>query len=389
VKRALVIGATGFVGLNVVDALQARGVAVRATWRKKSITVFAQKRRPEWRLAELDDLAAMEDAMRGCDVVFFAAGHYPRYSLDARAAIARGRADVRAVCTAAMRAEVPRVIYTSSIGTLDGSVEGPVNEDDRTPEPPLESVYRATKWAMEEEVDVALARGLDVVTILPGACLGPWDVRLGTTGVLVALLNHALPWWVDGVVNVADVRDVANAHVAAAEMAPRGARYCFGGHATTMRVLFEQMCARWALPFPAEELDASSARERADAEEREAAPRRGRVPMPRELVDLVTWGRRVDSSRAALELGVVARDHWTTLEDARRWLERMGHVPKTLPNTMPTTVPSTMPTTVPKTMRASRAEGASDEVDERGRSSATCARDDRGAVGDRRRVGAG
>ncbi|MCU0676375.1 MAG: NAD(P)H-binding protein, partial [Myxococcota bacterium] len=308
--------------------------------------------------AELDDLAAMEDAMRGCDVVFFAAGHYPRYSLDGRAAIERGRADVRSVCTAAMRAEVPRVVYTSSIGTLDGSVEGPVNEDDRTPEPPVQSVYRATKWAMEEEVDFALARGLDVVTILPGACLGPWDVRLGTTGVLVALLNHALPWWVDGVVNVADVRDVANAHVAAAaEMAPRGARYCFGGHATTMRMLFEEMCARWALPFPAEELDA------------------------RELVDLVTWGRRVDSSRAALELGVVARDHWTTLEDARRWLERMGHVPKTLPNTMPTTVP--------ETMRASRAEGVSDEVDERGRSSATCARDDRGAVGDRRRVGAG
>ncbi|MCB9615954.1 MAG: NAD(P)H-binding protein [Sandaracinus sp.] len=327
-RRALVIGATGFIGLNVVDALQARGVSVRATWRKKSITVFAQKRNPEWCLAELDDTVALEEAMRGCDVVFFAGGHYPRYSLDRRASIERGRADVRAVCTAAMHADVPRVVYTSSIGTLDGSVAGPVNADDRTVDPPRESVYRATKWAMEEEVDFALARGLDVVTVLPGACLGPWDVRLGTTGVLVALLNGALPWWVDGIVNVADVRDVAAVHVAAAEVAPRGARYAFGGVTTTMRALFEDLARRWGVRFPPEELDVAAAYIRADVEEAAAAPRRGRVPMPRELVDLVAWGRRVDSSRAALELGVVARDRETTLEDARQWLERMGHVPR-------------------------------------------------------------
>ncbi|MCB9602435.1 MAG: NAD(P)H-binding protein [Sandaracinus sp.] len=327
-KRALVIGATGFLGLNVLDALQARGVTVRATWRKKSITVFAQRRRPEWRYAELDDAPALEDAMRGCDVVFFAAGHYPRYSLDAPAAIARGRADVRAVCTAALRSNVPRLVYTSSIGTLDGSAVGPVNEDDRSVVPPSDSVYRATKWAMEDEIDQALLRGLDVVTVLPGACLGPWDVRLGTTGVLVALLNEQLPWWVDGVVNVADVRDVATLHVTAAQTAAPGARYCFGGFTTTMRDLFGDLARRWGVAMPREELDVDEARARADADEARAAPRRARVPMPRELVDLVAWGRRVDSSRAALELGVVARDHEATLEDARRWLERMGHVPR-------------------------------------------------------------
>ncbi|MCB9622879.1 MAG: NAD(P)H-binding protein [Sandaracinus sp.] len=314
-RRALVIGATGFIGLNVVDALQARGVSVRATWRKKSITVFAQKRNPEWCLAELDDTVALEEAMRGCDVVFFAGGHYPRYSLDRRASIERGRADVRAVCTAAMHADVPRVVYTSSIGTLDGSVAGPVNADDRTVDPPRESVYRATKWAMEEEVDFALARGLDVVTVLPGACLGPWDVRLGTTGVLVALLNGALPWWVDGIVNVADVRDVAAVHVAAAEVAPRGARYAFGGVTTTMRAYFRGFGEAMGVRFPPEEPTVKGGIRARTRRKRPQRPAVAGCDARAELVDLSRAPRGLVAGGAELVVVCVSQ---MTLEDARQ-----------------------------------------------------------------------
>ncbi|MBX3248675.1 MAG: NAD-dependent epimerase/dehydratase family protein [Myxococcales bacterium] len=325
-RQPLVLGGTGFVGMNLLDALLARGIRPRTTFRKRSITAFAQKRDVEWVPGDLEDPASLEAAMRGCDVVFFTAGHYPRYSLEWAPTIERGVADVRHVCEAARRAGVQRVVYTSSIGALGEGPGARVDEHVRPSEPP-DSLYRATKWAMEREVDRATASGLDVVTLLPGACLGPWDARLGTSGVLVALLRGALPWWVDGTVNVVDVRDVALAHVEAATRAPTGARYVVGGRSLSLRLLFTTICARFGGALPPLELDAASARSRAEAEERAAAPRKARVPMPRELVDLITWGQAVDSSRARRELGLVFRPLEQTLDDAHAWFVRFGFLP--------------------------------------------------------------
>lgn len=70
--RALVIGGTGFVGLNVVDALLARGIEVRATRRPRSFTVYLRRRRVEMVPASLEDPIALARALEGCDAVIVA-----------------------------------------------------------------------------------------------------------------------------------------------------------------------------------------------------------------------------------------------------------------------------------------------------------------------------
>ena len=194
-KRALVIGASGFIGLNVVDALIERGFRVRATRRRSTATMFLRDRGVELVEASLEEPEALRAAMEGCEAVLLTGAYYPRYSLDLEGSLAVGVRGVKNACDAALAAGVPRFVFTSSIGTLERAPPGRAADERDVPRKmPEDSVYRAVKWAMEREIDRAIERGLPAVTLLPGGCIGPWDVRLGTGGVIVGVARRAIPW---------------------------------------------------------------------------------------------------------------------------------------------------------------------------------------------------
>ena len=343
--RALVIGGTGFVGLNLVDELLAQGARVRVTRRKRSATILLQGRAVELVDASLDDTEKLASAMSGCDVAFLAGAYYPRYSLDLEASLAEGVRGVRAACEAARGSGVKRLIYTSTIATLaTAPADRLADERDLGTAPPTGSIYRAVKWAMEREVDLARRRGLDVVTMMPGGCIGPWDVRLGTGSVIVGVVRGLLPWWVDGLVNLVDVGDVARAHVAAATRATSD-RYCLPGHDVRVGWLLRHLAARYGGKAPTRELTADDARAQALADEREAAPHRRRVAVPRELVDMATSGQRVSGGRARAQLGIEPTPLDESLDRAHAWFLRHGYLPKSSGPTPTATPPTTQPRT--------------------------------------------
>ncbi len=326
--RALVIGGTGFIGLNVVDALLAAGATVRVTRRKRSATILLQGRKVELVDASLEEPEKLWRAMTGCDVVFLCGAYYPRYSLDLEASLTEGVRGVRNACEAALSAAVPRFVYTSTIATLRAAPRGRAADERDVPiEAPAGSVYRAVKWAMEREVERARRRGLSAVILMPGGCIGPWDVRLGTGSFLVGVVRGALPWWVDGTINLVDVADVARAHVAAAHPTPSD-RYCLGGHDVRVGWVLRHIAKRYGGRLPSLELSPDAARARADEDERRASPRRERVPIPRELVDLVTSGQPVSSARARLELGIETSPLEGALDQAHAWFARHSYVPR-------------------------------------------------------------
>jgi len=150
-------------------------------------------------------------------------------------------------------------------------------------------------------------------------------VRVGTGGVLVGAANGLLPWFVDGWVNVVDVRDVARAHVRAAA-APAGSRFCVAGHDLRMAELLQLVVDRYGGRIPGEELSPEEARVRADAEERAAQAERRRVPVPRELVDLITAGQHVSSDRARRELGISFTPLVDALDGAHEWFVRHRYI---------------------------------------------------------------
>ena len=322
--RGLVIGASGFLGLHLVDHLIAQGLSVRASYRQRAPTPLLRKRPVELVPASLQDRASLEQAMEGCDCVFLVAGHYPRYSLHFEAQLETAVLGVRNACDAALARGVKRLIYTSSSASL-ASRSGQVTDEDDVPiSMPRHSVYRAVKWAMEREVEDAQQRGLSTVTLLPGGCIGPGDYRLGTGGLFVAAVLGILPFWVEGYVNLVDVTDVARAQLAAVS-AP-GSRYCLAPHTRRFGELLHGIVQRYGGKVP-EQVSARCARERADAAERAAEPRKARVTFPRELVDVVTSGAPIDCSRARRELGVDFAPLEPAFDRAHAFFRRVGFLP--------------------------------------------------------------
>src|SRR5690606_10162672 len=260
-------------------------------------------------------------------VVYHTAGHYPRYSLDLEGSVTQGRAEAENVVDACVRAGVRRLVYTSTMGVLDAAPPGRLaDERDIGEERPTDSVYRAVKWEMQQAIEAGAARGLEVTSLLPGACVGPGDLRLGTGGLLVAAVTGRLPWYIDGYVCAVDVRDVANAHVHAGTVGVDTGRYCLGGHGIALSALLEQLVARYGGTVPDRRLDAATARRTADEDERRAAPKRERVPFPRELVDMMIAGQPVCSDRARAALGFVETPLEETLDAAYGWFARHGYL---------------------------------------------------------------
>jgi dihydroflavonol-4-reductase len=325
--RALVVGGTGFVGLHVVDELLAHGAQVRATRRRSSPTMLLRKRPVELVDASLEDAPSLARAMRGADVVFVCAAHYPRYSVDVEATVHVGVTGLRNALDAALEAGVARLVYTSSTGVLTARADGaPADERDVAPAMPAGSAYRAVKWAMEREVDAARGRGLAVTSLVVGGCIGPWDLRLGTNGLLAAVAHRAFPWFVDGWINVLDVQDAACAHVAA--LRTDAPRVCVAGHSVRFGELLHLAARRMGVEFDAPRVSVERARELSLEAEIEAQRTRARVVVPRELVDLVAAGTRVSNELAERELGIV----WTPLEEAldraHEWLVRFRYAPR-------------------------------------------------------------
>lgn len=326
-ESALVLGASGFVGINLADALRAAGHRVVGSYRARVTPFFLRARVDETVRADLADRGALRAAMRGRSAVFHAAGHYPRYSLDRDASVQTALTEMRNVLEVAQEMGVRRVVYTSSIATLERREGRAADEDAMEHHCPADSVYRAVKWHMECAALDARHEGLDVIILRPGGCLGPWDMRAGTGALVIAVIRKMLTWRVDGFVHLVDVRDVARAHVAALR-APAHGCYNLAGHGVTVASLLRRIAARYGGEVPEEALGPEAARARAEADEREAAPSRSRVTIPREMVDIALCGGAVTDAHARRELGFNPRALDEALDASVTWFRRTGHLPR-------------------------------------------------------------
>jgi dihydroflavonol-4-reductase len=329
--KAIVLGGTGFVGMNVVRALAASGHDVVATRRSRANTLFARKLGARLVQASFEDVPGLAEAMRGRDVVFMCAGHYPRYSLDLDEEVGKARRWTRATLDAARAAGVQRYVLTSSVATVGPAAPGRALSDERDPmsREAAASVYFAVKQAIEQEALDAVRTGLDVVVTCPTGIVGELDVKAGTGFVIVALGNGLLPVYVQGRVNILDADQMAVGHVLAAERGRTGERYILAGHNTTIEDLLRTVCDELGVRFASWRLPLGVAEVLSTLSEMRCATLGGhrRPFIPREFVDMARHGVWVDASKAARELGMpMPVPLADTVRKACRWYERYRYI---------------------------------------------------------------
>jgi dihydroflavonol-4-reductase len=321
--RPLVLGAAGFLGVNLVDALRAAGVEPRCGRRARTNVLPLRSRGCQLVPADLDDFDGLSFAMDGCDVVFHAAAHYPRHSLDRDAAFATGLGQLERVLRAASRVGVRRIVFVSSSATVAPSPDGPSDERHVYRSSPGLGVYHDLKWAMEQ---VALSDPR-VVVACPSACIGPWDLRVGTSALLVALARGLDPPHPEGVVSLVDAADVGSALVQLGGMAAPPRRVILAGSNHGLQGLLEALAGRYGVAAPSAPLSAAAALALADAEERRSVAEGGRPALSREIADLVVHGVPLDAGLAARALGIAFSPLSDTLDRFDAWARRMRLIP--------------------------------------------------------------
>jgi dihydroflavonol-4-reductase len=247
--KALVTGAAGFIGSHVAQALREAGWEVRGFDRAGLGCLSPESRlrgQTPQSTGDILDGEAVARAAEGCDAVFHLAALYSYARSDAEAMLRVNIEGTRTVLDAARRADVRRVVMTSSCSTC-GPVPGrPATEDDHPPPWELGIAYKRSKIDSEELALQAARDGMDVVVVNPTTPVGPGDRRPTPTGAMVAgVASGRIRAYTDTAINVVDVRDVAKGQLLAFEHGRSGERYLLGGEDVTLRDAFA-MIARHA-----------------------------------------------------------------------------------------------------------------------------------------------
>jgi nucleoside-diphosphate-sugar epimerase len=173
--RWLVTGGAGFLGINLVRHLLARGDAVVSL--DRAPFDYAERARVEEVIGDIRDRAAVERAARGCEVVVHAAAALPLYEpAEIRSIDVDG---TRVVLEAARAAGVPRVVHVSSTAVYGVPDHHPLVEADA-----MHGVgpYGQAKVDAEHECEAARAAGQVVAIVRPKSFVGP--ERLGVFALL-------------------------------------------------------------------------------------------------------------------------------------------------------------------------------------------------------------
>jgi dihydroflavonol-4-reductase len=320
--KTLVTGGTGFVGSHVVRALAERGDELRLLVRKSSAVQHLNGVEYDRVTGDVGDRRSVRRAMKDVDRVFHVAGVTSMRPGDRDRVFAINVGGTRVVLEEALRAEVERVVLTSSVGAIGPAKPGGT-ADERQPFTAggLGIAYINSKHEAEAEAWRIAAHGLPVVAVNPSFVLGP-DDPYGTSNLLVRrFLLRRIPVYVDGGLNIVDVRDVAAGHVQADERGEPGERYILGGRNFTLPRLFADLARISGVEPPALKVPGPVALAGVEAAARTRLP----IPVsPDELKSGLQWWT-YRTTKAKRELGFKARPHEETLEDTVRWqLEQLG-----------------------------------------------------------------
>jgi dihydroflavonol-4-reductase len=327
--KALVTGATGFVGSHVAQLLSAQGADLRLLVRASSRTENIADLKADRVIGDLRNPASLKKAMKGCEFVFHVAADYRLWVRDPQDMYRCNVEGTRAIIEAAQECGVRRVIYTSSVATMGFTNTGHVA--DETSPVSLEDMigpYKRSKFMAEQIALEAGKNGASVVVVNPTTPIGEQDIKPTPTGrIIVDFLKRNFPAYVDTGLNLVDVKEVARGHLFAMERAVPGQRYILGGENLTLKQILDKLSTLTGLPSPTMKVPHAVALGFAAFDQLFTGILMGKEP--RATIDAVRMGRKkmfASSTKAERELGFNILPVDDALRCAIHWFQTHGYV---------------------------------------------------------------
>jgi len=241
--KVLVTGGSGFIGQHLVSALVERGRHVRV------LDIRSPSSAPpevEYVRGSVLDPGLVEHCVRNVDQVYHLAG-LPGMWMPRKADFhAVNCCGTEIVISAARKHGVERLLHCSTESILfrcspsnNLAGEDPLLSADEMPGP-----YTRSKMLAEQLAVQAARSGFPVVIGTPTMPIGPHDRNLTPpTAMLRHFLTGRLQLYLDFIVNLVDVRDVAAGLVLTMERGRVGHRYLLGGESMPLKKILGLMAA--------------------------------------------------------------------------------------------------------------------------------------------------
>jgi dihydroflavonol-4-reductase len=319
---ALVTGGTGFLGRAIVERLVGNGEPVRALSRSDASAKVLAELGAEPARGDVLDLDALASAMRGCDLVYHAAGANAFCVRDPSPMFEVNVEGSRTVVRAAAQAGVRRVVYTSSAATL-GEASGTIGAEESPHRGWFLADYERSKFEAEQAVFAAAREtGVELVCLNPASVQGPGRAS-GSARLLLDYVNGRLKAVVDSKLSLVDIADCTEGHLLAGSRGKPGERYVLSGATLTVREGLALVARIAGIERPLRTLPPSVAMAVATAAEALAWLRRDSPRICRELARTLVHGHAYDGSKAARVLGL----RYTPIEETLRrtiawWVEQ-------------------------------------------------------------------
>ncbi|MBK9164280.1 MAG: NAD-dependent epimerase/dehydratase family protein [Acidobacteria bacterium] len=323
-KKILITGGTGFLGAEIVRQFLAAG--------EKNLRVMASSI-PQWMTdagvepfaGSVTDRERVREAVKDASVIYHLAGKVSRDNDDAAAMNKIHVEGTRILCEAASAAGVQTMVLASSSGTIAVSEDEQVIDESFPP--PVEIIsrwaYYASKYYQErtalENFD---GEGRKLVILNPTLLLGPGDERLSSTKIVLDFLGRKIPYCPSGGLSFVDTRDVAAAAINAAEKGRHQERYLMGAANLKFEEFFGRLERLSGVAAPRIRVPKNIAVAGAGIVDSVFRNWNRASPVEPGEVEQAEHFWYLDSSKAAEELGFLARDPQETLNETINYLRK-------------------------------------------------------------------
>lgn len=259
--KALVTGATGIIGANLVRELLERNWNVRVLLRSTSSRRAVSALPVEIAIGDVSESSSLKEAMAGVAVVFHAAARFAYWGVSGAELETVAVQGTINVIDAAAASGAQRVVLTSS-SVIFGSSNRPELRNETSQFTDADATPYAVSKVQQTLTALRTSRKhhLELVAACPTLSVGSYDYGLSTSNAIIAkYLNDPFRTTFDGGCNIVAARDIARGHLLLAESGTAQECYILGADNVTWRAAHECISDICATPGPISKASHTSA----------------------------------------------------------------------------------------------------------------------------------